>query len=193
MPEESAPREGQIILYSTPEGAARIEVHYEDETFWLTLNRMAELFGATKQAISYHLRQIYASGELDRLGTVKEVLTVQTEGERTVRRTIDFHNLDAIIAVGYRVNSARATQFRIWATQTLKEFIVKGFVLDAFLRFNEYEVLSDAGRVSAEVARQLAEQEYETFRVRQDLEFESDFEREVKRIQSRRSDGEGDE
>lgn len=340
------PREGQIILYSTPEGAARIEVHFEDETFWLTLNRLAELFGTTKQAISYHLRQIYSSGELGREATVKGILTVQQEGGRKVRRQIEYYNLDAIIAVGYRVNSLRATQFRIWATQTLKEFVVKGFVLDderlklnrrfgrdyfdellerireiraserrfylkitdiyeqasidydpqaeitrtffatvqnklhwavtgqtaaeiiaeradaskpsmglttwkraprgkilksdvsvaknyliereirelerivsmfldyaenqaarrvamrmtdwverldAFLRFNEYEILTDAGRVTAEVARQLAEARYEDFRVRQDREFESDFEREVKRIRDRGEDEEGSE
>ncbi|MDA8117700.1 MAG: virulence RhuM family protein, partial [Actinomycetota bacterium] len=339
MGDDPGPREGQIILYSTPEGAARIEVHFEDETFWLTLNRMADLFGTTKQAISYHLQQIFDAGELQREGTVKGILTVQREGARDVRRQIDYYNLDAIIAVGYRVNSVRATQFRIWATQTLKEFIVKGFVLDderlklnrrfgkdyfdellerireiraserrfylkitdiyeqcsidydpqaeitktffatvqnklhwavtgqtaaeiiagradatkpsmglttwknaphgkilksdvgvaknylvereikelerivgmyldyaenqaarqipmrmaewagrldAFLHFNEYEVLSNAGQVSAEVAKRLAEDQYEEFRVRQDAAFESDFEREVKRIAGRR-------
>ncbi|MBI4914913.1 MAG: virulence RhuM family protein [Acidobacteria bacterium] len=344
MGDDTGPREGQIILYSTPEGAPKIEVHFEDETFWLTLNRMADLFGTTKQAISYHVQQIFDSGELRREGTVKGILTVQREGARDVRRQIDYYNLDAIIAVGYRVNSARATQFRIWATQTLKEFIVKGFVLDderlklnrrfgkdyfdellerireiraserrfylkitdiyeqcsidydphaeittaffatvqnklhwavtgqtaaeiiagradatkpamglttwknaphgkilksdigvaknyliereikelerivgmyldyaenqaarqipmrmadwaerldAFLRFNEYEVLGDAGRVSAEVAKRLAEEQYAVFRVRQDAAFESDFEREVKRIEGRR-DGEGE-
>lgn len=345
MGDDPGPREGQIILYSTPEGAARIEVHFEDETFWLTLNRMAELFGTTKQAISYHLQQIFGSAELRREGTVKGILTVQREGARDVRRQIEYYNLDAIIAVGYRVNSARATQFRIWATQTLKEFIVKGFVLDderlklnrrfgkdyfaellerireiraserrfylkitdiyeqcsidydphaaitttffatvqnklhwavtgktaaeiiatradaskpsmglttwkhaprgkilksdvsvaknyliereikelerivsmyldyaenqaarqipmrmadwvarldAFLRFNEYQVLTNAGQVSAEVARRLAEERYEEFRVRQDAAFESDFEREVKRIEGRR-EGQGED
>jgi hypothetical protein len=346
MGDDPGPREGQIILYSTPEGAARVEVHYEEETFWLTLNRMAELFGTTKQAISYHLRQIYGSGELERQATVKGILTVQAEGKRRVRRTIEYYNLDAIIAVGYRINSARATQFRIWATQTLKEFIVKGFVLDderlklnrrfgkdyfeellerireiraserrfylkitdiyeqcsidydghaditttffatvqnklhwavtgktaaeiiaaradaakpamglttwkqaphgkilktdvtvaknylieheikelerivsmyldyaenqaarqipmrmadwverldAFLRFNEYEVLTNAGRVSAEVAKQLAGAQFAVFRVRQDEAFESDFEREIQRIRGFRNDkGDGE-
>ncbi len=345
MGDDPRPREGQIILYSTPEGAAKIEVHLEDETFWLTLNRMAELFGTTKQAISYHVHLIFESGELQREGTVKGILTVQREGAREVNRRLEYYNLDAIIAVGYRVNSVRATQFRIWATQTLREFIVKGFVLDderlklnrrfgkdyfdellerireiraserrfylkitdiyeqcsidydphsettttffatvqnklhwavtgktaaeiiagradaskpsmglttwknaphgkilkadvgvaknylierevkelerivgmyldyaenqaarqipmrmtdwaerldAFLRFNEYQVLTNAGQVSAEVAKRLAEERYEAFRIRQDAAFESDFEREVKRIEGRRGDNEGD-
>jgi hypothetical protein len=310
-------------------------VLYGAETFWLTINRMAELFGTTKQTISYHLRQVYGSGELSREATVKGIMTVQREGSRDVSRTLDCYNLDAVVSVGYRVNSRQATQFRIWATQTLKEFIVKGFVLDderlkqgarfgkdyfdellerireiraserrfylkitdiyeqcsadyqedaevtqtffatvqnklhwaisgmtaaeivaaradagkprmgltswknapagkvlksdvtvaknyltepeieqlervvsmyldyaenqatrhklmrmadwaekldGFLRFNEYHVLSDAGRVSREVARELAEGEYDTFRVLQDRDYEGDFEREVQRV-----------
>ncbi|MGV8040225.1 MAG: virulence RhuM family protein [Thermoanaerobaculaceae bacterium] len=343
MSDERGPREGQIILYSTPEGAARIEVHYEEETFWLDQRRLAELFGVEVHTISYHLKEIFTSGELAREATVRRIRRVQKEGGRDVSREIEYFNLDAIIAVGYRVNSARATQFRIWATQTLKEFIVKGFVLDderlklnrrfgkdyfeellerireiraserrfylkitdiyeqcsidydpqaeitktffatvqnklhwavtgqtaaeiiaaradaakpsmglttwkhgprgkivksdvtvaknyliereikelerivsmfldyaenqaarqipmrmtdwvarldAFLRFNEYEVLTNAGRVTAEVARQLAEGQYEAFRARQDREYESDFEREVKRLQAQGDDGE---
>jgi hypothetical protein len=336
MADDLVPTEGQIILYSTPDGVERIEVHYESETFWLSLNKLAELFGTTKQAISYHMQRIFASGELARERTVKRILTVQREGAREVRREVEYYDLDAIIAVGYRVNSLRATQFRIWATQTLREFVIKGFVLDderlklhrrfgkdyfdellqrireiraserrfylkitdiyeqcsidydaraeltrtffatvqnklhwavtgqtaaeiiasradatkptmglttwrhapqgkvlkadvavaknylieqeikeldrivgmyldyaenqaarqipmrmgdwaerldAFLRFNEYEVLTDAGHVSAEVARRLAEEQYEVFRVRQDTEYEGDFEREVKRLE----------
>ena len=124
------PREGEIILYTTPDGVAKVEVFLQDETFWLTLNRMADLFFTSKQDISYHLQKIFESGELSRAATVKEILTVQVEGNRNVSRKLDFYNLDAIIAVGYRVNSLQATQFRIWATQTLHEFIVKGFVLD---------------------------------------------------------------
>lgn len=343
MSHERGPREGQIILYSTPEGAARIEVHFEDETFWLDQKRLAELFGVDVRTISEHLANIFAVGELAEAATVRKIRSVRREGAREVSRAITFYNLDAIIAVGYRVNSARATQFRIWATQTLKEFIVKGFVLDderlklnrrfgrdyfeellervreiraserrfylkitdiyeqcsidydpqveitktffatvqnklhwavtgqtaaeiiaaradaarpsmglttwkhgprgkivksdvtvaknyliereikelerivsmfldyaenqaarqipmrmadwvvrldAFLRFNEYEVLTNAGRVTAEVARQLAEGHYEVFRTRQDREYESDFEREVKRLQTHGHDGE---
>jgi len=124
------PREGEIILYTTPDGAAKVEVFFQEETLWLNINRMADLFGTTKQVVSYHLQQIYESEELRREATVKEILTVQQEGEREVSRKLDFYNLDAIIAVGYRVNSRQATQFRIWATKVLREFIIKGFVLD---------------------------------------------------------------
>jgi hypothetical protein len=130
MGDDPGPREGQIILYSTPEGAAKIEVHFEDETFWLTQKRIAELFGVDVRTVSEHLGNIFATGELAEAATLRRIRTVQREGAREVSRTLDYYNLDAIIAVGYRVNSARATQFRIWATQTLKEFIVKGFVLD---------------------------------------------------------------
>lgn len=336
--------EGDLVLYRTAEGATRIEVLYESETFWLNQRKIAELFGVEIPTISYHLKEIFASGELSPEATLRKLRRVQREGDRDVSREIEFYNLDAIIAVGYRVNSTRATQFRIWATQTLKEFIIKGFVLDderlklnrrfgkdyfaellerireiraserrfylkitdiyeqcsidydphaeitttffatvqnklhwavtgqtaaeiiaaradaakpsmglttwkhaprgkilksdvsvaknyliereikelerivsmyldyaenqaarqipmrmadwvarldAFLRFNEYEVLTNAGQVSAEVARRLAEERYEEFRVRQDAAFESDFEREVKRIEERRGeDGE---
>lgn len=130
MGDELVPREGQVLLYTTPEGHVRVEVSYEGETFWLTLNRIAELFGTSKQAVSQHLQNIFASKELQRAATVKRMLTVQTEGGRQVSRTLDYYNLDVIIAVGYRISSFQATQFRIWATKTLREFIVKGFVLD---------------------------------------------------------------
>jgi len=343
MNEEPGLPEGEIILYRTAEGAARIEVLYEGETFWLNQRRIAELFGVEVPTISYHLKEIYASGELAETATVRRIRRVQREGNRDVSREIEFYNLDAIISVGYRVNSAQATQFRIWATQTLKEFIIKGFVLDderlklnrrfgkdyfdellerireiraserrfylkitdiyeqcsidydkdaaitqtffktvqnklhwavtgqtaaeliaeradankpsmgltnwqnapagkvlksdvsvaknylvepeikelerivgmyldyaenqaarripmrmaewvnrleAFLAFNEYEVLTNAGKVSAEVAKRLAEEQYSVFRVRQDETFVGDFEREVKRIEGQARTGE---
>ncbi len=323
---------GEIILYRTPEGASKVEVLYEGETFWLNQKRIAELFGVEVPTVSYHLREIFSSGELSEEATVRKIRRVQTEGAREVSREIEFYNLDAIISVGYRVNSYQATQFRIWATQTLREFVVKGFALDderlklnkrfgkdyfdqlierireiraserrfyrkitdlyeqasigydkepdtiktvpnklhwavsgmtaaeiiasradakkptmglttwknapagkimksdigvaknyliereikeldrivtmyidcaenqatrqvpmrmadwvakldAFLKFNEYDVLTNAGTVSAEVAKQLAEAQYEKFRIKQDEAFESDFEREVKRIE----------
>jgi hypothetical protein len=336
---DQAAQEGELILYRTADDAVRVEVLYESETFWLDQGRIAELFGVEVPTISYHLKEIYASGELASEPTLRKILRVQREGSRDVRREISFYNLDAIISVGYRVNSAQATQFRIWATQTLREFIVKGFVLDderlklnkrfgkdyfeellerireiraserrfylkitdiyeqcsidydkhaettqtffktvqnklhwavtgktaaeliadradadkpsmgltawknapkgkilksdvsvaknyliegeikelerivsmyldyaenqaarqvpmkmgdwvaklnAFLQFNEYEVLANAGKVSAEVARRLAEEQFHKFRVRQDRQFESDFESEVKRIHSKR-------
>jgi len=130
MSNEIVPQENELIFYAAPDGNVQIEVMYSDETFWMTLNRMAELFGTSKQAISQHLQNIYKTGELEREATVNEILTVQIEGDRKVSRNLDYFNLDAIIAVGYRVNSRQATQFRIWSTNTLREFIVKGFVLD---------------------------------------------------------------
>ena len=123
-------KKARSFFHTTPEGVTKVEVIFQDETFWLTINRMAALFSTSKQDISYHLQQIYDSGELNREATVKEILTVQSEGNRNVSRKLDYYNLDAIIAVGYRVNSLQATQFRIWATQILREFIIKGFVLD---------------------------------------------------------------
>lgn len=338
MSQKNAPDEGNLILYATPEGKVRIEVLYESETFWLSQKKIAELFGVEIPTINYHLKEIYASGELRAESTIRRILRVQAEGSRQVRREIEYYNLDVIISVGYRVNSTQATHFRIWATQTLREFVIKGFVLDderlklnkrfgkdyfdellerireiraserrfylkitdiyeqcsidydknaevtktffktvqnklhwavtgqtaaeiiskradaskpsmglttwknapdgkilksdvsvaknylieqeikelerivgmyldyaenqtarqipmkmadwvkrldAFLRFNEYEVLTNAGNVSAEVAKQLSERQYEVFRVRQDRSFESDFEKEVKRIEKK--------
>lgn len=326
----------EIILYTTPQGDVRLEVIVQDETVWLTQKAMGELFGVAKSTISEHLSNVYQTGELEREATVRKIRTVQTEANREVVRNLDFYNLDAIISVGYRVNSQQATQFRIWATKTLKEFIIKGFVLDderlkqgkklfgkdyfdellerireiraserrfyqkitdiysecsidydpkaeitetfyktvqnklhwaitgqtaaeiiskradaelpnmglttwknspkgkvlksdisvaknylnekeiaelnrvvtmyldyaenqaarqipmkmkdwvdrldAFLQFNDYSVLTNAGTISAEIARKLANDQYEKFRVRQDSEYESDFDREIKRI-----------
>ena len=327
-----------MILYRSSDDAVRIEVTFEDESFWLNQKKIGELFGVESNTVTYHLKEIFSSGELSPEATTRKIRVVQLEGTREVAREIDFYNLDAIISVGYRVNSLQATQFRIWATQTLREFITKGFVLDderlklnkrfgkdyfdellerireiraserrfylkitdiyeqcsidydktseitkaffkvvqnklhkavtgktaaeivasradserpamgmitwknspkgkilksdvptaknylteteiknlerivtmyldyaedqaarqiamkmadwvnrldAFLKFNDYEVLEDAGTVSHEVAKTLAEKEYEKFRVIQDIEFENDFEREIKRIKGK--------
>ena len=130
MIESEKPSEGQIILYQTQTGTVRIEVLYESETFWLNQKKIADLFGVDLRTVSYHLREIYASGELSQESTLRKIWRVQKEGNREVSREIEFYNLDAIISVGYRVNSTQATQFRIWATQTLREFVIKGFVLD---------------------------------------------------------------
>lgn len=178
-----APIEGEIILYTTPDGDARVEVFFENETFWLTQKQLAELFEVEVPTINYHLKEIYSSGELQQPATIRKFRIVQLEGGRSVARDVDFYNLDVIIAVGYRVNSIQATQFRIWATQTLREYIVKGFV---------YEILNNPGRVSHEVAKKLAEEEYEQFRVHQDREFESDFEREVTRLSKKSGKERGD-
>lgn len=332
---DNNPQHNDIIFYSTPTGDVKIEVIFNEETFWLTQKRMAELFGVESHTITYHLKEIYKTGELEEVATTRKIRVVQKEGNREVSRDLDFYNLDAIIAVGYRVNSFQATQFRIWATKTLREFIIKGFVLDderlkqgkrfgkdyfdellerireiraserrfylkitdiyeqcsidynkdaeitqkffktvqnklhfaisgktaaqiiaerasadkpnmglqtwknapsgkvlkgdigiaknyliekeikelervvtmyldfaelqasrqipmkmedwvarldAFLQFNEYQILKDAGKVSHEVALKLAEKEYDKFRVIQDRNFESDFDKEVKKI-----------
>lgn len=336
------PQEGELILYRTADNTVRVEVLYESESFWLDQRHMAELFGVDVRTVSEHLRNVFDTGELSEEATLRKIRMVRTEGSREVAREMNIYNLDAIISVGYRVNSAQATQFRIWATQTLREFIVKGFVLDderlklnkrfgkdyfdellerireiraserrfylkitdiyeqcsidydkqaettqtffktvqnklhwavtgktaaeliaaradagkpsmgltswknapngkilksdvsiaknyliedeikelerivsmyldyaenqatrqipmkmndwvakldAFLQFNEYQVLENAGKVSAEVAKRLAEEQYEEFRVRQDKEFTSDFEKEVKRIEKKRTRG----
>ncbi len=331
---ETTPQFNDILLYAAPSGNIKIEVIFEGETFWLSQRKMAELFGVEVPTVNYHLKEIFKTGELSEAATIRKFRIVQTEGNREVQREVDFYNLDAIIAVGYRVNSYQATQFRIWATRTLKEFIIKGFVLDderlkqgrhfgkdyfeellerireiraserrfyqkitdlyaqcsmdynpksettllfyktvqnklewaitgktaaeiiaartdaaqpnmglttwknapagkilksdvsvaknyltetelsalnrvvtmyldyaenqaarqipmkmqdwvekldAFLRFNEYDILQDAGKVSHEIAKTLAEKEYEKFRVQQDETYESDFDRAVKK------------
>lgn len=323
----------EIILYTTPQGDVRLEVIVLDETVWLTQKAMGELFGVTKSTVSEHLSNIFLSQELIEDSVVRKIRTTAADGKNY---NTQFYNLDVIISVGYRVNSQQATQFRIWATKTLKEFIIKGFVLDderlkqgkklfgkdyfdellerireiraserrfyqkitdiysecsidydpkaeitvtfyktvqnklhwaitgqtaaeiiskradakltnmglttwknspkgkvlksdisvaknylneqeiaelnrvvtmyldyaenqaarqipmkmkdwvdkldAFLQFNDYSVLKNAGTVSAEIARKLASDQYERFRVRQDSEYESDFDREIKRI-----------
>lgn len=119
-----------FILHTTPSGEVRVDVYLEDETVWLTQKAMSELFGVVKSTISEHLSNIFESNELTKEATVRNFRTVQTEGNRDVNRELEFYNLDAIISVGYRVNSSKATQFRIWATNTLKEYIIKGFALD---------------------------------------------------------------
>ncbi len=333
MESNEKPNEGELILYQTQEGTVRIEVLYESETFWLNQKKIAELFGVDIRTISEHFRNIFASGELAEQSVLRKIRTTAADGKNYL---VNFYSLDAIISVGYRVNSTQATQFRIWATQTLREFVVKGFVLDderlklnkrfgkdyfdellerireiraserrfylkitdiyeqcsidydtnaeisktffktvqnklhwavtsqtaaeiiaeradaqkpsmgltnwknaphgkilksdvsiaknylieneikelerivtmyldyaenqasrkipmrmadwverldAFLTFNEYEVLTNAGSVSAEVGKRLAEEQYATFRIQQDHGFESDFEKEIKRIE----------
>ena len=119
-----------LILYTTEDGRSQIKLRADQQTVWLTQLEMAELFDATKQNISLHLKNIFEDGELDPAATVKESLTVQIEGGREVRRTVTIYNLDAILAVGYRVRSPRGVQFRRWASTILKEYLVKGFAMD---------------------------------------------------------------
>jgi hypothetical protein len=122
--------ENNILLYSTALGNVNINVTYQNENFWLSQKAIAILFGVEVPAISKHLANIYETGELQQQATISILETVQQEGKRSVKRSVEFYNLDAIIAVGYRVNSKQATQFRIWATNTLRDFIVKGFVMN---------------------------------------------------------------
>jgi len=121
---------GEIIVYQTDDGKIKLDVRLENETVWLTQQMLAELFQTSKQNISYHIQSVYEDCELSPEATVKKSLTVQKEGTRDVKRELEFYNLDMIISVGYRVKSLIATRFRIWATQKLKEYIVKGFVMD---------------------------------------------------------------
>lgn len=120
----------QFLLYNTPDENIKVNVIVKDETLWLTQKTMAELFECTPDNISLHLKNIYKEGELEEQATAEEISVVQKEGKRDVKRKTKFYNLDAIISVGYRVNSQKATKFRIWATGILKEYIQKGFVLD---------------------------------------------------------------
>ncbi|HEY4111121.1 RhuM family protein [Puia sp.] len=251
----------EILFYVVPEEKATIEVLFEEETFWLSQKKMAGLFNVEVNTINYHLKEIFNSLELNEKSTIRNFRIVQTEGQRKVEREVAFYNLDAIIAVGYRVNSKEATRFRIWATKTLREFIIKGFVLDnnrlkqganfgkdyvtkpnmglttwknapdgkilksdvtvaknyleekeiaelnrvvtmyldyaenqarrnipmsmaewaqkldAFLLFNDYNTLKNSGSISHEIAKRLAEEQYEQYRIMQDRFFESDFDR----------------
>ncbi len=130
MAKDKNQSDSEFLLYSTEDGKVNIEVRIEDETVWLSQTQMAELFQTTKQNISLHIRNIYDEGELYEASTVKDYLTVQTEGLRRIQRNLHLYNLDVIISVGYRVKSHRGTQFRMWATQLLKEFLIKGFVLN---------------------------------------------------------------
>lgn len=226
MAKNNISQHNDIIFYSSPDGNVKVEVIYNDETFWLSQKAMAELFGVKVPAISKHLSNIFETNELDEKSVISKMEITANDGKNY---KVTYYSLDAIIAVGYRVNSHQATQFRIWATKTLREFIIKGFVLDderlkqgkrfgkdyfdellerireiraserqipmkmadwvtrldAFLQFNEYNILKDAGKVSHDVAMKLAETEYQKFRVMQDKHFVSDFEKETKKIADR--------
>lgn len=120
----------EILIYKTPDNKINVEMRLVDETLWLPQNKIAELFGVTKASISRHIKNIYESQELDTASTVSKIETVQNEGGREIKRQIEYYNLDMIIAVGYRINSKQATHFRIWATNILKEYIIKGFVMN---------------------------------------------------------------
>lgn len=127
---QNLPDKGELLVYQTEDGQVKLDVRLENESLWLTQAMMAELFQTTPQNITIHLKSIYEEGELVQEATCKDFLQVQNEGGRTVQRQKKFYNLDAIISVGYRVKSVTATRFRIWATERLREYIVKGFTMD---------------------------------------------------------------
>ena len=121
---------GEVIIYQTEDGLSKLEVNLKNETVWLSIDQMAELFQRDKSTISRHIKNVFEEGELVREATVAFFATVQDEGGRPVERRIEYFNLDVIISVGYRVKSQRGTQFRIWANSVLKEYIIKGFAMD---------------------------------------------------------------
>jgi prophage antirepressor-like protein len=144
----------EIVLYRPNELAEHIEVRLEDETVWLSLNQIAQLFDRDKSVISRHLRNIFNSGELDYDSTVAKNATVQKEAQRSVIREIDFYNLDAILSVGYRVNSKQGTQFRIWATRVLKDYLLKGYAVNQRVDRIENEMYSmkkDIGEIKLQL------------------------------------------
>ena len=178
---------------------ASVEMRYEDENIWLTQKMMATLYDVSVPAINQQLKRIFADNELTREATVKQYLIVQTEGSREVRREVEHYNLQAIIAVGFKIENERAVQFRKWANQIVKDYTIQGWTMDVerlkrggnltdefFERQLEKirEILQDAGKVSAELAKTHAESEYEKYRIVQDRLFESDFDRMVKQIES---------
>ena len=129
----------EFLLYTAPDGAVKIEIFFQNESVWLTQQKIADLFGMDRSVITKHLKNIFEEKELDKEATCAKIAQVQQEGNRTVTRDIEYYNLDVILSVGYRVNSAKATQFRIWATKTLKEYIIKGFAMDdARLKNGQY-------------------------------------------------------
>lgn len=130
----------EFLIYTTPNGKIKVEAFIYNENIWLTQSQIATLFDTTKQNISLHLQGIYGTNELNKDSTVKKILTVQKEGNRDVSRDLEYYNLDVIISIGYRVHSIQATHFRIWATERLKEYIIKGYTMDDERLKNPYNV-----------------------------------------------------
>lgn len=132
---------GEVIIYQTPDGNTRLDVQLEDETVWLSLNQISTLFERDKYVISRHIRNIYREQELEEKATVAKNATVQNENDREVLRQIEYYNLDVIISVGYRVKSQRGTQFRIWANNILKEYLIKGYAINQNAKNEQLENL----------------------------------------------------
>ena len=173
-------QEHEIVLYQVEGTNICVNVVFKDETFWMTQKAMAELFDVNVPAISKHLSNIFEEGELFKEATVSKMEIVQMEGNRAVKRHVDFYNLDAIISVGYRVNSHKATQFRIWATGILKEYMTKGFAMD------DDRLKQGKGRISKSAADSKAKSEYDVFNKKQKIV--SDFDREIKKLYEKDGD-----
>ncbi|MCW7761363.1 virulence RhuM family protein [Photorhabdus luminescens] len=163
---------GEFIMFASDDGEVRVECRFEQETLWLPQATIANLYRVTPQAITQHIKAIYEEGELEQNATCKSYLQVQQEGNRQVSRNMLHYSLPVILAVGYRVRSPRGTQFRQWATQTLQEYLIKGFLiflrdwqdkLDQFLQFNDRAVLQGAGKISKKMADEKAQAEYSQF------------------------------
>ncbi|GHV62947.1 hypothetical protein FACS1894195_5160 [Bacteroidia bacterium] len=215
-----------LAFYADDKGNVEVEVYFADENMWMSQQIMSNLFDVEEHTITYHLSEIYKSGELEEISTTRKIRVVRDEGKRKVNREIQFYNLDAIISVGYRVNSLKATQFRKFATRVLHEYIQKGFVINddrfkngnkfdesyfremlerireiraerqlpttmeqwiefmgGFLKLNDYPILAGLGKISKEQADEKALAEYEEFRVIQDRNYVSDFEKLVKQVE----------
>lgn len=188
----------EFLIFQIEGKEQGVEVFYKDKTVWCTQKAMGMLFDCSTDNVGLHLKNIFASGELQEEATAEKISVVREEGNREVNRTIQFYNLDAVISVGYRVNSIRATQFRQWATSVLREYAIRGYVLDRkrmakrhipmtmedwakqidkILAAGGNEVLQTPGQVTAEEAKEHAETEFEKYRIIQDRLFQSDFDK----------------
>jgi prophage maintenance system killer protein len=145
--------DNKIVIYQTEDGKTQLDVKLENETVWLTQAQMTELFQTTKQNISLHINNIFKDGELDRNATVKEYLTVQKEGQRTIRRKVKYYDLDVIISVGYRVKSIRGTRFRQWATSVLRDYLIKGYAINQRIREENYRQMVQLVRSMARAVK----------------------------------------
>ena len=180
----------EFLIFERQSHSEGIQVRFEEGDLWLTQKGIGKLFDTTRNNITMHLQDIYSNYELDVFATSKDFLLVQKEGNREVKRKVKYYNLDAVISVGYRVNSDRAVQFRRWATNVLKEFSKKGYIIDKkrmengtffdedyfdSLLADDRDILKDAGKISHEIACDKTLCEYEKYRVKQDKLYKSDF------------------
>lgn len=149
--EQKVKNKGEIIIYQDSDGITNLDVRLENDTVWLTQTQMVELFDSSKANISEHIKHIYQTKELEEITTVRNFRTVRTEGKREVSRKIEYYNLDMIIAVGYRVNTKRGTQFRIWANKILKEYIIKGYVINQRAKIEQLEDLKQTVKLLSNV------------------------------------------